>query len=370
MNSLGEMESLKILQAAETRLGTSNPDLVPMLDAVAYDYHSRFHFNEAENCYLRAIAIVEKERGAESPLLVPRLHNLAVLYRIQNKFAEAESIYKRSLELTVSNCSNILDAATQMNYLAGLYFAWGKLSEAESLVRDSIKIYRDELGDGHEYEAFCLMALAFIYRQQGKELEAKECFEKCEKHLKGAPRLEYLESFQDISHSLFLLARSHYRQDRIDDALILFRYALLSETWELWPYHPFVGQSLQLLADLYFAQSMFGEAEHLYQKALKLRINVLGVEHSSVGVTSNSLAKLLQKLGRYDEAVEMYELTIAIRKNAAYPPQLAQSLSAFAEMERERGNNSHAEELENQAKSILDSYSPSATSANHIIFPN
>lgn len=358
MNSPGETKSKAALDEAELILGMAHPDLVPLLDTLAYDYHSCAKFDSAEECYLRAIAIVEKDKGHESLLLVPRLHNLAVLYRIQDKFQEAEAIYKRSLELTAAACSNILDAATQMNYLAGLYFAWGKPTDAESLVKDSIKIYQDELGEGHEYEAFCLMGLAFIYRQQGKELEAKECFSKCEKQMKGAPRLEYLESFQDITHSLFHLARSHYRQGRFDDALVLFRYALLSETWELWPYHPFVAQSLQLLADLYFAQSMFAEAEHLYQQALQLRMNVLGPEHITVAVSANSLAKLLQKLRRYDEAAQMYALTIAIRQCSAYPPQYAQTLSAFAEMERERGENSHADELDAQAKNILDTYRP------------
>lgn len=358
MNSAGELDSKNALDEAELRLGAGHRDLVPLLDTLAYDYHTRAKFDAAEECYLRAITITEEDKGFESLLMVPRLHNLAVLYRIQDKFEEAEAIYKRSLELTVAGCSNILDAATQMNYLAGLYFAWGKLADAENLVKDSIKIYQDELGEGHEYEAFCLMGLAFIYRQQGKEIDANECFARSEKQMKGAPRLEYLESFQDISHSLFYLARSHYRQNRFDDAIVLFRYALLSETWELWPYHPFVAQSLQLLADLYSAQSMFAEAEHLYQQALQLRISVLGAEHVSVAVSANSLAKLLQKLHRYDEAAQMYTLAIAIRKNSAYPPQYAQTLLAFAEMERGRGENSHADDLDAQAKSILDSYSP------------
>lgn len=352
------------LAEAETRLGSSANELVPLLDQLAYAYHSASKYSEAEDCYRKAIAITEKNENDESPLLVPRLHNLAVLFRIQEKFKEAEQIYIRTIDLakkmSAGDSEKILDLATQQNYLAGLYFAWTRLSDAEILVKDSLRIYKDVLGAGHEYSAFCLMGLSLIYRQQGKVREAAECFAECESQMKGASRLEYLETFQDIAHSLFFLARQHYRQDRLEDAQVLFRYALLSETWELWPYHPFVSQSLHLLADLYAAQGMLAESEHIYKKALALRRGVLGDQHATVGATAHSLAKLLHRLKRFEEAQNLYKLALTTRRHAAYPPLLAQTLTAYADLLKESGDFDLATNLEDEATRILNDYSPSA----------
>lgn len=356
-----EEECKKVLQDAESRLGPDDAQLVPLLDQLAYAYHSTGKHAEAEECYSRAISITEKKEGAKSPLLVPRLHNLAVLYRIQEKFKEAEQVYIRTILLTEKfPPEGILDLATQKNFLAGLYFAWGRLPDAEILVKDSLEIYRKTLGADHEYASFCLMGLSLIYKQLGKEDEANRCFTECERQMKGAARLEYLESFQDIGHSLFFLSRQHFRQGRLEDAQVLFRYALLSETWELWPYHPFVSQSLHLLADLYAAQGMLGEAEHIYKKALALRQSVLGDQHPTVATTSHSLARLLHRERRLDEAENLYKLSLSIRRHASYPPLLAQTLTAYAELLKEKGLGDQAKKVEDEAKRILDSYSPAA----------
>jgi tetratricopeptide (TPR) repeat protein len=359
MQALNERESRNALVDAETRLGSNDRGLVPFIDQLAYSCHSAGNYDEAEECYSRAISITEKNEGEDSPHLVPRLHNLAVLYRIQEKFKEAEQVYKRTISITQNfEPDKILDLATQKNYLAGLYFAWGRLPDAENLVNDSLKIYTDVLGRDHEYASFCLMGLALIHKHAGKDAQAEQFFSECERQMKAAPRLEYLESFQDIAHSLFFLSRQHYRQGRLEDAQILFRYALLSETWELWPYHPFVSQSLHLLADLYAAQGMYGEAEHIYKKALVLRQSVLGDQHASVATTAHSLAKLLHREKRFEEAGNLYKLALSIRRHASYPPLLAQTLTAYADLLKETREGDKGKDLEDEAKRILDAYKP------------
>ncbi len=183
-----------------------------LLDQLAYAYHSTTKYPEAEECYSRAISITEKNEGAMSPLLVPRLHNLAVLYRIQEKFKEAEQVYKKTILNTEKlDKDSILDLATQKNYLAGLYFAWGKLPDAESLVKDSLKIYTQTLGAAHEYAAFCQMGLSLIYKQQGRDEEANQCFAECERQMKEQPVWNTLESFQDIGSQLVLLVQAAFQ---------------------------------------------------------------------------------------------------------------------------------------------------------------
>ncbi|HEY9783842.1 MAG TPA: tetratricopeptide repeat protein [Candidatus Obscuribacterales bacterium] len=357
MNETVEAQ-LKIFADAERTLGGNHPDLVPVLDELAYCYHSRGIYDKAEECYQRSISITEHGTGATDARLVPRLHNLAVLYRIQNKFPEAEAIYKRTLDTMSQTGAKKFDLATQQNYLAGLYFAWGRYADAERLINQSMTLYESEVGRDHEYVAFCLMALALTLQKQGKLDEANERFRQCERLSLKAPRFEYLESFRDLAHGLFFLARTKFKQNQFDEAEILFRYALLEETWELWPFHPLVAQNLQMIGDLYAAQGMFAEAEKILSKTLSLRRQVLGEEHSEVAVTAHALAKLWQKMRRYKEAEQMYELAISIRKKSAYPPLLATTMQGFSQLLRELDRKEEAAQYEAKALQILDTYRP------------
>ncbi|MGC5220904.1 tetratricopeptide repeat protein, partial [Escherichia coli] len=67
-----------------------------------------------------------------------------------DKFAEAEPYYQRALSITERQVG--LEhplVATRLNYLSGLYFAWGRFEDAERLVKNSAYIYEKFLGPNH-----------------------------------------------------------------------------------------------------------------------------------------------------------------------------------------------------------------------------
>ncbi len=61
--------------------------------------HDRAKYQEAEQLYERALAILEKSLGKDHPDVAQSLNNLAELYRAQGRFDEAEPMYERALAI-------------------------------------------------------------------------------------------------------------------------------------------------------------------------------------------------------------------------------------------------------------------------------
>jgi tetratricopeptide (TPR) repeat protein len=57
-----------------------------------------------------------------------------------------------------------------------LYSAQSKYTEAESLFKPALAIYKQQLGLQHPYTAQCLNDLAELYSSQGKYIEAEPLF--------------------------------------------------------------------------------------------------------------------------------------------------------------------------------------------------
>ena len=101
-----------------------------MLNNLAIISRTKGRLAEAEDFYLRAIAINEKSLGPQHASLGMPLINLAELYTQLQRYAEAERFHRRAL--------TILDAALGPDH-AEIAFALaqhgGELSRAETLRR-------------------------------------------------------------------------------------------------------------------------------------------------------------------------------------------------------------------------------------------
>jgi tetratricopeptide (TPR) repeat protein len=64
--------------------------------------------------------------------------------------------------------------ATELNNLAELYFAMGRLCEAESLYRRSLDITERAYGPSHEKVAIALTNYAVLLRKTKRKAEARE----------------------------------------------------------------------------------------------------------------------------------------------------------------------------------------------------
>lgn len=211
------------------------------------------------------------EYGAESAEYATQLNNLAALYKAQGRLNEAEPLYKEAVViLRAALPEGHPDIATDLNNLAGLYQAQGRLNEAEPLFQEALTICRIALPKGHPDIAQSLNNLAGLYRVQGRLSEAEPLY---------------------------------------NEALAIRRAALPEG-------HPLIASSLNNLALLYKAQGRLNEAEQLFDEALAIRRVALPEGHPDIATSLNNLALLRYFQERFDEAVPLFREALEIFEKA------------------------------------------------------
>ena len=91
--------------------------------------------------YRLSLAIRESQLGADHPDTAASLNDLAGLYYAQGRYSEAEPLLKRSLAIRESQLGTDHPHTAQgLNNLAALYESQGRYSEAEPLLKRSLAI--------------------------------------------------------------------------------------------------------------------------------------------------------------------------------------------------------------------------------------
>lgn len=352
-------ELIEELRLVEVENGPEHVSLVPILEKLAYQYHSLGKYAEAEGCYRRSLSIRLSDLDEDEDGLLFVYHSLGMLLRIQNNFAESEFFYLKALELTADMFGEKhVETATRKNYLAGLFYASGKLGDAEELVHDSLKIYKKHLGEDHKVVGVTMMALGIIMARSGKADDAKEYYRQAKSLISPVKQGAIVADFEDLADSLLNLSNQKFGQNQLEEAETLFRYSLLTEAEQIWPGHPLVAENVQLLGDLYRAQQMPLEAEFLYSKALEIRRQVFGEQHLDVAVSAHSLGCLLSDLKKFDQAEPYLKLAVDIRSRSGFPPALATSLKAYALCLEKLKRDQEAKSLYERCQKILNDYRP------------
>lgn len=191
-------------------------------------------------------------------------HRTGLLSRIVGDYAKAERFYRAALDEVKRNAPQPLEIAARHNYLAGLYFAWGKYDDAVAAIAVSGDIYRELLGPAHLYVGFCELGRALFLHRQGNLEDAATAFMNAERICRS-DEMPFSSELDvpppELSKLLCLLAASYYRQGRFDESEAVFRHALIIEAGELWPDHPHVVKALKIIADSYKARRLDYEAQ-------------------------------------------------------------------------------------------------------------
>ncbi|HLL80589.1 MAG TPA: FxSxx-COOH system tetratricopeptide repeat protein, partial [Ktedonobacteraceae bacterium] len=164
-------------QQAKQGRQEQHPDLARTLNNLALLYHHQGKLREAEQYYLRGLAIWETVHGPSHPDLAVHLNNLAMLYFQMHNDAQAEPLFRRALEIREKTLGSEHPAiAHSLTYLARSYQRQWKYAEAELLFKQALKIRRRALGPEHPETAHSLSSLAKLYLSQGKHLEAETLY--------------------------------------------------------------------------------------------------------------------------------------------------------------------------------------------------
>ncbi|KAM3099751.1 tetratricopeptide repeat protein [Phormidesmis sp. 146-35] len=246
----------------------------------------------------------------------------------------------------------VLDLATCLNWIAELYYAQGRYSEAEPLLARSLSIRKQQLGAMHPDVATSLSNLAVLYKSQGRYSEAEPLYIRSlsiQEQQLGAMH-------PDVARGLNNLAGLYDSQGRYSEAELLYVRSLSIWEQQLGAMHPDVALGLNNLAGLYGSQGRYSEAEPLHVRSLSIWEQQLGAMHRDVAQSLNNLAGLYNLQERYSEAEPLLARSLSIREQqlGAMHLDVATSLNSLALLYHSQGRYSEAEPLLARSLSIRE----------------
>ncbi len=126
-------------------------------------------FDEAENAFLKSLAIKKQILGPRDPACAPSLANLSDVYCAQKKFAKAKKLLLESMELRRSALGDDNpELAVGLANLGSICAEQGDLDEAEKLFKKSVELREKRDGLDNLSLTPVLDNLADLYATQGK----------------------------------------------------------------------------------------------------------------------------------------------------------------------------------------------------------
>ena len=227
------------------------------------------------------------------------LHRMGVACRLCGQFELAESFYRKALQIAEGKFGgNSLEASTHRNFLAGLYFMWGRYELAVPLIERSLGIYKTTFGAEHIYTRLSHFALALAYTGWGNDKRSREHYELSDlgRHSHGEAQSE--DRWSTLSAKLAALSAMKYEQGNFNEAVELFRHCVIHEANEAWPGSMVVARSLNSLAVLCRSQGFDAEAEEFFKMTLAMKKEICGIAHPEYKSTEKHYQDLLDQLAK------------------------------------------------------------------------
>jgi CHAT domain-containing protein/tetratricopeptide (TPR) repeat protein len=327
-------EAERTLQRAlainERALGADHHDTAMTRVALGRIRHAQARYAEAEALFEQALASLRRSSQPEHRMLVATvINNLAVVAQDQGKLTIAETRLREAIAIQERMLGpESIAVASYLGNLAEVHTRQGRYAEAEGLMRRALQITEKALGPDHIDMSIRLGNLAILLTYRGRTDESEGLHRRAlaitEKTL--GPRHPNVALIQNnLAHALDELGRT-------PDAEALYRRSLALREAVLGPEHAHVGSSLANIAGLLYKNRRFEEALPLARRSLDIRQKALGAGHPLVGDSLNTVGVLLDSLKRHDEARPLLRQALALRE-AAYGnnhPDVAVSLNNLA----------------------------------------
>lgn len=203
-------ESGRYDEAAEpllTAMRESHPDALPFhLNnyGVLCKYWGKFE--EGEQIYLRALALLDARFGEDSLATATLYHNLGGLEHARGNFAKGEPLARKAYEIRRAALGED-DKATVADAVAwgGLLDGLERYAESMPIYRRALTYYEARLGSEHFEVAATLNNLGMALAAQGNLLEAQATMERCldiKRKLFGDQHPEFLLTKQNLASIL------------------------------------------------------------------------------------------------------------------------------------------------------------------------
>lgn len=146
---------------------------ITVLEYLAHIHSTRGDYREAVALNREALALSREIHGESFPGQIATLSNLGFQLRRLGDFPAAQVAYEDALELHRSTFGEDYADLILLGNFAGLQFAMGRFSEAESSYREALRVVHDRYGERHWRVLSLGLRLARTRTHQGFPVEAE-----------------------------------------------------------------------------------------------------------------------------------------------------------------------------------------------------
>src|SRR5579875_112710 len=368
--------------------------MLPLLQEVVCQFfaldNSRQHLMQALHLFQNLIPMLAVETPAICPRVAAQIHHLAQLseqytlafvdaselekmvevfnwaaslfWHVQ-LIEQAESLLSKVLALQERNVNTSAQAlATTIGNLALLKGLLKRYTEAETLAQRAVESKVKTLGINHPDVLLALDHLGRLYAEQGKQREARLCYDKA---------ISMADQVQLRRHLVACLVRYHLALLCIDDeqfneaASLLRRVCFFLERVPSAEQESLLMEARFSLAEVYARLRNWEEAATCYRKALPLSERLLGEEHPVTLEHLEQAALVLLQQGNATEAESILQRVLASREQmpGTEPGALASCWNGLARVALAQEHIAEASALLERAQQLLSEQPESSTHA-------
>jgi tetratricopeptide (TPR) repeat protein len=213
----------------------------------------------------------------------------------------------------VSGESNKSNQSKTLQAVARLYMSNGDYGKAEQFANKALNAAVKKEGANtaaQEDTSSCLIDLVWVYKNQGRLLEAEKT---CLLGLK-LQQQTYYKDHPYIAYTLRILGSIYQAQGRYSAACEAFDRAMAIIRKCHTADDPVTASFEVDIARLLVAEGRFDEAEEIYERSLRLISNYYGVDHLYTAGVLSDVAKLYYLEGRYEEAQQLLRYAMSIQQ--------------------------------------------------------
>lgn len=326
----------KILQMEELIFGQMHLRYTIALNNLGELYRSIGKYNEAERYHLTALSIRLKLFEENHPVVADTLHNLALTYKNMGKHENAERYYQQALVIYKTAFENlstwdkatgkyILDYASSLNGLAGVFVEKGEYDKAESLYLETLEIRERFLGESHPHYALTLNNLAEVHRILEEYGEAEYYHKRAleiRERSPGKNSPEYAQSLNNLA-TLYSSLRRYYvaarkseqAEEKSKQAEQLYLQALDIYEKKLRIEHVDLAIILNNLGNLCLTKGDYAKAKYYLDRSLKIMRRFLGDTHPNVALSRVNMASMYSYIKKHDEEKHLLHQALEILRN-------------------------------------------------------
>lgn len=279
------------------------------------------------------------------------LRSMARIYMAYGEYEKAQLILNQALALAKTKDVSDSEHCLCMLDLAWLYKSQGKAVEAEELCKSALKIQKSIYDDQHPYLAYTLRMLGSIYQQQAKYDRSRLVLERAVTIMQECDfPIPVIAPFKiDIAKLFTIQGKLIQAEELYDQTIVQISQAYGKD-------NIYTAKVLAEIAKLYLLQERYDEAESIIEGSLETQEKVYGFDHYLLTPTLLTQARIYQAKNQYSHAENLLKkiLDIATQKHGTEHPFVGKILSAMAELHLMNGDYKKAELLSKQAVEILE----------------